>query len=195
MHRLTRVHRTGPSVRWLWEGGAGWPGIARINAVGAVQEPQVGMLMRAGKDPTPVLRFVLSTSTFFPEAPLPCDLTQAAAALKTCSSTAASPPPTGTPDTITGDGHLYTVDVNGPSAFLAKLCEVLTGDVLVELSGRLHVTSYTYWRAGTHMCPTVRLSHEGLRSTAETLTVLHAPPSTEGRQNRLHRVIFTDVNV
>lgn len=88
------------------------------------------------------------------------------------------------------EGSVYTVHIVGPAAFVAAVAEVLGDDVLVDLAGRYHVEPYAYWRSGKHQCPTVRLSYDRLRSTEDSLRILHAPDNTVARQGRLYRAIF-----
>ncbi|KAG5486249.1 hypothetical protein LSCM1_07372 [Leishmania martiniquensis] len=185
MRCATRIglHQSGRAAR-VW--GHGWRGTCIIRAVGAIHGIQVGSFDLA-TGASAGLQCTLTTASYFPDGD--------GGLCKTKLSLPAQPGRVSAPDASTplrapNEGNVYTLHIMGPTAFVDAVAEALADDVLVGIVGRHHVQPYNFGRCVKHECPTVRLSFDRLRSTEDSLRILHAPDATAARQQLLYRAIF-----
>ncbi|CAJ1017462.1 hypothetical protein, conserved [Leishmania lindenbergi] len=190
MRCATRISRS-PLNSAACSPGSACFGVSTLRAVGAIHGVQVGSFnLTAGVSEG--LQCTLSTSSFFP---VDCRDSGACAPPLPAEPAELDVPGVVPPPKMSTGGNVYTLHVVGPTAFIAEAAEVLGDDVLVDVTGKYHVEPYTFWRSGKYECPTVRLTYDRLRSTADSLRILRAPDNTVARQRRLYRAIFMGKNV
>ncbi|KAG5511588.1 hypothetical protein GH5_06543 [Leishmania sp. Ghana 2012 LV757] len=163
-----------------------WCGTSILRAVGAIHGVQVGRF-HFTTGASAGLQCTLSTARFFFEDGH--SLHNEAQKLPTESGELSVPAPSSPPRTTT-EGNVHIVHILGPTAFVHAIAEVLCDDVLVDIAGRYHVEPYVFWRSGKHECPTLRLTYGRLRSTEDSIRILHAPDLTVASQQLLDRAIF-----